>query len=441
MYCPNCKKEFTDAKFCPECGTKAGSVATESIAVPQEADGRAADSPMAQYTSSAEYSSNVQNSKEKAPRKKHRGRRFVCVILVLAVALIFVKVIKANSLSDSQKAEVKQVVSSISELPKDISLSEKSKINSVLKQYNDLSDKQKKKVKNHKTLEKAQKSLNKLEIDEAEKAIEAIGTVTENSGDAIANARKLYTELPDELKEKVKGKEKLDNAQKEYEKINAEKVIKLIDNLGEISLDSKDKIEEIEKIYKGLPAESKKLVTNYAAYTAKKDKYDALVITDRQSKFKAALSKLKSKYDKVEQCTWYNCSTKPKYINDRSYFLPYLRYNDDGSMRMRIRAVCVNDEWIFWDTYKFLIDGKTYTKSFSYFQLERDVNTRNNWEYADYLCRDEDVALLRILANSDSAVIRFRGDAHQKDVTISAADKAAIRDLLAAYDAYNAMTQ
>ena len=97
---------------------------------------------------------------------------------------------------------------------------------------------------------------------------------------------------------------------------------------------------------------------------------------------------------------------------------------------MRIRAVCVNDEWVFWKNLKIDIDGTTYEKSFNYFDIERDHNRKNNWEYADYLGDWSDAAALMLIADSKKSVMRFRGDAHSKDVTISSGDKAAIKEAM-----------
>ena len=70
----------------------------------------------------------------------------------------------------------------------------------------------------------------------------------------------------------------------------------------------------------------------------------------------------------------------------------------------------------------------------------RDSNRKNNWEYADYLCGTDDILALSMIAGSKSATARFRGDAHSKDFTISAADKASIKDMMQALTYYACLT-
>ncbi len=44
-----------------------------------------------------------------------------------------------------------------------------------------------------------------------------------------------------------------------------------------------------------------------------------------------------------------------------------------------------------------------YLKEFNYFDIERDNNRKNNWEYADYLCDGDDIMALTMIAGSKNA--------------------------------------
>ena len=47
---------------------------------------------------------------------------------------------------------------------------------------------------------------------------------------------------------------------------------------------------------------------------------------------------------------------------------------------------------------------------------------------------DKELKLLNEIAESEETIVRFQGDDHYKDFTVSASDKAAIKQLLLAYE-------
>lgn len=104
------------------------------------------------------------------------------------------------------------------------------------------------------------------DIKEVEDAIKAIGTVTLEDKDAIENAEALLEALDDELKEKIDAslKEDLEVAREEYNQLLKEKedadnaakvneVKEAINAIGNVTLDSKDKIDEASALYNALP--------------------------------------------------------------------------------------------------------------------------------------------------------------------------------------------
>ena len=77
-----------------------------------------------------------------------------------------------------------------------------------------------------------------------------------------------------------------DNAIRTNNKNKANEVIALIDNLGEITLESETAIKEAEKAYAELSEEQKKLVTNYQTLVAARNRYEELAYQDREEKTK-----------------------------------------------------------------------------------------------------------------------------------------------------------
>ena len=64
---------------------------------------------------------------------------------------------------------------------------------------------------------------------------------------------------------------------------------------------------------------------------------------------------------------------------------------------------------------------------------------RNNgggrvWEYIDVAVNDSDLEMLRDIANSSEAIIRFEGDDYSYDYTVTDADKTAITETVQLYE-------
>ena len=107
--------------------------------------------------------------------------------------------------------------------------------------------------------------------------IDAIGTVTLSSGEAISAARSAYnapdhcgTADGDQLRTLTAAEKKLVELQAP---INAVK--EKIDAIGTVTLSSKEAIEAARRAYNGLSATEKRYVTNYAVLTRAEAKLDS----------------------------------------------------------------------------------------------------------------------------------------------------------------------
>lgn len=118
-------------------------------------------------------------------------------------------------------------------------------------------------------------------INAVEEAIDAIGTVTLESASAIEAAETAYAALTEAEKAAVSNASTLTAARTAYDKLvedsaSADNVIKAIDAIGTVTLDSESKIAAAEALYGALSDDQKALVTNYAALTAARETYNAL---------------------------------------------------------------------------------------------------------------------------------------------------------------------
>ena len=165
------------------------------------------------------------------------------------------------------------------------------KISSARTAYVALTDTQKALVENYDTLTVAEKAYSEILSDKAQKEavenvtalIDAIGTVTEESGEKITAARTAYDALTDTQKAMVQNLDKLTSAETAYEQLLAQKqdkekaneVALLIENIGKVNENSGEKITAAREAFDSLTPAQKALVTNYSTLiSAEKAYYD-----------------------------------------------------------------------------------------------------------------------------------------------------------------------
>ena len=273
-----------------------------------------------------------------------------------------------------------------------------------------------------------------LKAAEVTAIIDAIGTVTLNSGEAIENAKKAYNALDADAKQKVTNYSVLTDAEKTLSELRVNRVNTALGQLANVSLQSRSNIDEAKTLYSELNYEEKQKVDNYNEIIDKaEDKIAELEKAEEERIAKAAIGRLKTEYDKVEGITWYYAKCKPYYADTRCYVLPYIGKRDSGYTWMNIRYHYTGDRWVFYDTITIVVDGEKYYKSFDYGEVSRD-NDSEVWEVAHEESNSSNIAMLEAIANSRETIVRFEGDDKRKDFTISAADKQGIKDVLAAYE-------
>lgn len=369
------------------------------------------------------------NCGAKNKRPFYKKKRFWIITVIVLYILI-------NLLSGLKKPEsVVKAEDLIDEIGK-VSVDSEEAIIAAEKAVAALTGEEKERVGKLDKLEKARAKYDELvleeKITELQNTINAIGTVTLESTDKIKAARTAYDGSSDDVKNGINNYAVLEKAEKEFSAQNVTKVVALINAIGEVNLGSGEKIEAANEAYKTLTEEDKASVTNAQVLEDARTKLAALKKADKDARAKVALSKLKSKYDKVDGITWYKPTTYPQYIDTRSYVLPYIGIRDSGYSWLRLKMNYTGDSWIFWTDATFVIDGERYYRTFSYYDITRD-NDSDVWEYADFTASDSDIDLLTKIANSKETIVRFEGDNKHKDITISAADKTAIKQVLDAY--------
>lgn len=151
----------------------------------------------------------------------------------------------------------------------------------------------------------------------------------------------------------------------------------------------------------------------------------------------AALAQLRTEYDKVQKLTWYESKSQPEYTDICCYIYPYIGRMDDGHTWLRVKLnytdAKTDRSWIFFEKVIFSVDGTNTTKTFNRSELVRDNDTEV-WETADFEPDAAEIKLLRDIANSAETIIRFQGDEYHEDHIVTPEEKAAIVDILTAFE-------
>ena len=176
-------------------------------------------------------------------------------------------------------------------------------------------------VTNYDTVTTAFATYKNLGKTAVEAAIDAIGTVTSTSGDAVMSARSLYNTLiarcPDVI---ISNYATLTAAEEAYSSFAVTACINAIDAIGTVTLDSKTAIEYAEGLYALLDDSQKNEVTNYSTLQAAKTTYNSLLavknvndmIEDADLSSLSSLSAVIDAYNKLtsEQKTLITNTTK-----------------------------------------------------------------------------------------------------------------------------------
>lgn len=152
----------------------------------------------------------------------------------------------------------------------------------------------------------------------------------------------------------------------------------------------------------------------------------------RESATRGALARLQVKEDKLEGVRFYSHPNSPRFLNSRSAVYPYIGRKGEDRFWLRLKIQYAASDWLFVQQVLVYVDGNRLVLHEGRF--DRDNNTEI-WEWVDIAPDAGTIAILQRIASSKEATLRFVGNQYRKDVTISAADKRAIRDILDAYEA------
>lgn len=120
-----------------------------------------------------------------------------------------------------------------------------------------------------------------------EEQISNIGEVNDDSLDAIEAAESLYGALKDGEKNAVENYTELQTARTEYDSLIADKVIALIDGIGDVAKSSEREIKKAEDAFARLTDSQKALVSNYAALQSARNTHNNILIAEVEELIRA----------------------------------------------------------------------------------------------------------------------------------------------------------
>lgn len=149
-----------------------------------------------------------------------------------------------------------------------------------------------------------------------------------------------------------------------------------------------------------------------------------------------ALSSMRRTYDDVREIAFYQDRTIPVTNSRDKRVFAYIVHSKGSEPRLRLKIRYSGDDWLFVRSYTFKVDGQTFNVSPDGLNdVERDNSAYSGiWEWYDTPAGPFETELLRALARSQSATLRYNGDTYYSDRTVSSAEKQAIQRTFAALE-------
>lgn len=136
--------------------------------------------------------------------------------------------------------------------------------------------------------------------------------------------------------------------------------------------------------------------------------------------------------DKIEKISFYSAG-RPVY--SRPGIDAYISLPDNMLPLLRMKPIYFGDNWIFYETVKIMVDDSVvYERSFKRSDIVRDNSAGSVWETADFVAKEPEVAVLKAIAASKSATIRFSGDERRYDHEVTSKERRDIKKILDAYE-------
>lgn len=356
-------------------------------------------------------------------------------IPVLLLALVAVLLLLTSCKSEEAKA-VDSAIAALGE----VTLESEKDISTIENMVESLEEADAKQLDNLDDLKKARETYENLvkehAIEQIEDAINAIGTVTLDSKSAIETARSLFNSNEKEIQECVQNIDLLEQAERKFQELRAGKVKEMISQIGDVTIEKREQIQNAKNEFDALTAKEKNLVSNKDILTSSLQQVEKLVEEKKAKELDAALSKIAIDRDEFNETVRYRPTSYPYYVNKRTFMLPCIYEDKSGERDLRLTFNYYGSNWIFFEKALIVVDGENYEKNLNFIfpSVKRDILPYGYVvEAIDILVDENDIDMLKKIAASNSTKVRLTGE-YSYEWTVSAADKQGITDLLNVYE-------
>lgn len=263
--CPECGKQVSDsAEACPHCGYPIKKKLSE--AVPDN--------------------SNQTESDPKTPKQKNTKKIIIIAAALIAVVAVVIIVVSMNTLNETEKQNVSKVEASITGAANNPI---QAKVDQARGAYDKLTPKEQRHVSNLKDLTEAQNTIDQSRAEYVDKLYENLGELSISSKDAVEKVTVQYGQLTDNQKKCLKHEKEILSVSEKFAAIETAYVEEQINSIGSVSAtsDSKDKIETARKVYSALDADSREKISNYKTLEDAEKQYDNLTVQECINKINA----------------------------------------------------------------------------------------------------------------------------------------------------------
>ncbi len=164
---------------------------------------------------------------------------------------------------------------------------------------------------------------------------------------------------------------------------------------------------------------------SHTIYQEKANTYKSKLMAQAE----AAVSRLKTNHDKIEDIHWYHHPKEP--TSTSVYF--YIGKRPGGQPWLRLRGRYTSKHgWLFVNKITAWTDGET--SGFLNGPFERR-NTSRVWEWQDLTPSPSQVSTMRSLGHANESILRFEGENRNFDLTLTKQNKKGILEVLEAYEA------
>lgn len=225
----------------------------------------------------------------------------VALLLLIFGGVFWFSVIRLDT---NEKQAVESVIAAISDIGETKIESSNIKITKAEEMYNELSKKCQYHVTNHKKLLEAMNNYNSYKAKETNSLIDQIGNVTLDSYSIIDKAKESYDALSEDQKKLVTNQKNLFSAIEKITNLKIENAESKISAIGTVTLKSDSDIKEARELYNKLTNDEKSYIKNYDDLKNAENKYNQLAINNCISLIDAigtVTLESKSKIDKAKK--------------------------------------------------------------------------------------------------------------------------------------------